>query len=76
MGIAEKRLRIGMERTGVELFGGGDLHDAAQIHDRNTIRNIFDHAQVVRDEKVGEGKLALKVAEKIDDLRLDRDVER
>ena len=33
-------------------------------------------AQVVRDEQVGEAELVLQVLEQVDDLRLDRDVER
>ena len=35
-----------------------------------------DDGEVVRDEEVGELELLLQVLEQVDDLRLDRDVER
>ena len=34
------------------------------------------HREVVADEEVGEPELLLQVLEQVDDLRLDRDVER
>ena len=37
---------------------------------------MADHAQVVRDEHVGQMHLVLELVEQVDDLRLDRDVER
>ena len=38
--------------------------------------DVLDHRQVVRDEQVGEAELLLQVLEQVDDLRLDRHVER
>ena len=37
---------------------------------------MADDADVVGDEEVGEPELVLEVVEQVDDLRLDRDVER
>ena len=37
---------------------------------------MADDAEVVGDEQVGEVELVLEVLEQVDDLRLDRDVER
>ena len=37
---------------------------------------MLDDAKVVRDEEIGEPELLLQVLQQIDDLRLDRDVER
>ena len=39
-------------------------------------RDVAHDGQVVRDEQVGEPELALQVLQQVDDLRLDRDVER
>jgi hypothetical protein len=37
---------------------------------------VADHAEVVGDEDVGELELVLEVLEQVDDLGLDRDVQR
>ena len=39
-------------------------------------RDVPHHRQVVRDEQVGQAELALQVVEQVDDLGLDRHVER
>ena len=38
--------------------------------------DVADDAEVVRDQQVGEAELVLQLAEQVDDLGLDRDVER
>src|SRR5215470_20004013 len=45
---------IGMARIGEELIRGRCLDDAAEIHDRNPVRDMFDYCKIVRDEDVGE----------------------
>ena len=52
------------------------LDDAAEIHDGNVVADVLHHREIVRDEQVGELPLALQVLQEVDDLRLDRDVER
>ena len=52
------------------------LDDAAEIHHRDAVADVLDHREIVRDEQVGELPLALQVLQQVDDLRLDRDVER
>ena len=37
---------------------------------------MFHNPQVVRNEEVGDAELLLQVLQQVDDLRLDRDVER
>ena len=54
----------------------GALDDAAEIHDRDAVADMLHHADVMADEQIGEPKLALELHEQVDDLRLDRDVER
>ena len=52
------------------------LHREAQVHDQHVVRDVAHHAEVVRDEEIGEPELALQVGEKVQHLRLHRDVER
>ena len=52
------------------------LDDAAEIHHRHAVADVLDHREVVRDEQVGEPELVLQVHQQVDDLRLDRHVER
>src|SRR5258708_21003320 len=52
-----------------------DLHDLAEVHDRDAIAHVPHHGQVVRDEEKREVELLLQVLQQIDDLRLDRDVQ-
>ena len=63
--------------TGIakERSGGSCLHDAAEIHDGDTIADVLHDPQVVRDEEIGKTALRLNVFQQVDDLRLDRDVE-
>jgi len=40
------------------------------------MRDVLDHRQIMRDEQVGQPVLVLQIHQEIDDLGLDRDVER
>ena len=72
----EERLGVGVERVGEEVFGGGDLHQAAEVHHADAVGDVLHHQEVVGDEEVGEAALVLQAAQEVDDLALDRDVER
>src|SRR5579885_774252 len=72
----EQRARVRMMRAQVDRLAVGKLHDLAEIHDRDAAADVLDHAQVVRDEQVGQVEPLLEVLQKVDDLRLDRYVER
>ena len=52
------------------------LDDPAEIHHGDPVRDVLHDREVVGDEQVGEPKLALQVLQQVDDLRLDRHVER
>ena len=56
--------------------GRRDLDDRAQVHHGDAVGDVADDGEVVRDEQVGERELLLQLLEQVDDLRLDRDVER
>ena len=47
-----------------------------EVHHGDAVRDVLHDRQVVRDEQVGEVELLLQVLEQVEDLGLDRDVER
>ena len=53
-----------------------DLDDAAGVHHGDAVRGLGDHAHVVRDQHHRGAVLAAQPLQQLDDLRLDRDVER
>src|SRR6185312_6438135 len=53
-----------------------DLRDLAEVHDGNSIAHVPNDRKVVRDEDVSEVELLLQVGQQVDDLRLDRHIER
>ena len=65
-----------MERLRIEPFFCVFFDDAPEIHDGDTRADVFYNGKVVRDEKVGEIELFLKVHQQVEDLALDGDVKR
>ena len=65
-----------MLRVLVDRLRRAELDDTAEVHDRDPVRYLPDHGQVVRDEDEGEVEVVLEAAQQVEDLRLDRDVER
>src|SRR5918995_5978605 len=72
----EKRDRVRVQRVLVQLLRRRDLDDRAQVHDRDPIGDVPDDGEVVGDEQIRQRELGLELLEQVDDLRLDRDVER
>ena len=60
----------------VELVRRRDLDDRAEIHDGDPVGDVPDDREVVRDEEIGELEVVLQRLEQVEDLRLDRHVER
>src|SRR3954470_14521853 len=54
----------------------GHLHDLAEVHDGDAVAHVAYDAEVVRDEDDREPEVALELLEQVDDLGLDRHVER
>ena len=71
----EERLRVRVQRSQEEIVGGCELDDLAEIHHRDPVGDVADDGEVVRDEEIGEVELLLQLDQKVEDLRLDRDVE-
>jgi len=61
---------------GVDLVDVDDLRERSQVHDTNAVADVLHDGQVVGDEQVGQPQLLLEVVEEIQDLALDRDIER
>src|SRR5260370_2274707 len=72
----EQSLGVGMPRRGEDLLPSRYLDDLAEIHDRDTVRHVLDDREIVADEEQRDAELLLQVLQQVDDLRLDRDVER
>src|SRR5262245_42276794 len=51
------------------------LHQCAQVHNRNAARDVLGHRQVMHDKQVGQAKLTLQVSQKVQYLRLNGDIE-
>src|SRR3546814_19086669 len=54
----------------------GLFHQLAEVHHQHAVADMADDSQIVRNEQDREVIAALQVAQQIDDLRLDRNVER
>src|SRR5690606_41430825 len=59
-----------------DLLARAELDDLAAVHDGDAPREHLDDREVVRDEDAREAVLALQLGEQLEDLGLDRDVER
>src|SRR5260370_32794166 len=62
-------------RLGGDLARASDFDDLPTIHHRNSGREIANNRHGMRDEQIGEAKVALELLQKIHDLRADADIE-
>src|SRR6516225_8706298 len=65
-----------MARVCIDLLPRRKLDDFAQVHYRDPAADVLDHTQVVSDKKVGQVQSLLEILQQVDDLCLDRHVER
>ncbi len=72
----EERLGVGVAHRREELVGGGRLDDLARVHHHHAAGARRDHAHVVRDEEHGHVQALAQLVDQVEDLRLDRHVER
>jgi hypothetical protein len=66
---------VGMRRILADRLGRALFHDDPQVHDRDLVRHLPDHRQVMGDEQVGHIPFALQVAQQIEDAGLDAHVQ-
>ena len=72
----QQRDRVRVARVAVELLDRADLDDLAEVHDADPVAEVLDDRQVVADEQVGQVEVAAEVEQQVQDLALDRHVER
>lgn len=65
-----------MVRRAEQGRGVRDPHQPAEIHDRDTMRDMPDHRQIVRYEHLGQAETFLQILHQVDDLRLNRNIQR
>ncbi len=72
----QQRLGVGVRRVVVDLLVRADLDDPAEVHDADPVGDVPDDGQVVRDEQEAQVEFGLQPVQQVDDLGLDRHVER
>ncbi len=72
----QQRLGVGVQRPGEDARLGALLDRVAQVHHQHLVRDVAHHAEVVRDEEIGQAELGLQVVQQVQHLGLDRHVER
>ena len=65
-----------MERIVVDSFRVTHFDDLAEIHDRKLGTDVSKRCQIMRYHQVSQPEAFLEIAQEIEDLRADRDVER
>ena len=71
-----ERLRVGVHRRGEDVLGRSLLDDLARVHDREPVRDLDEHREIVGDEEHREPEVVLERFQQSEDLRLDHHVER
>ena len=72
----QQALRVRVLRGRVQLAHGRAFDDAAGIHHGHAVTELGHHAEVVRDHQDAHAQLVAQAAQQVEDLRLQRHVER
>ena len=73
---AEEALRVGVLRVAEDLAGGPALDDLARVHHGHAVGDLVHDPEVVRDQDHAHPELLAERGDQLEDLRLDRHVER
>ena len=65
-----------MLRIAVNLFHSAFFHDSAALHDQDFIADLVNYIQIMADEQITQTVMILQVIQKMQDLGLDRDIQR
>src|SRR5215470_8771654 len=65
-----------MARGAEQRISFAGLNDAAEVHHRNMRGYMPDNGQVMADENIRQAKLTPKIEQQVENLRLNRHVER
>ena len=72
----EQRPGVGMLRVGQQRLGRPLLDHLAGVHHDDARADVGDDAEVVADQHDRRAEIGVQLAQQVEDLRLDRDVER
>ena len=72
----EQELGVGVARVREDFPEIAGLHDLTPVQNRHSIAHLGDGAEIVGDEQHAAAGLFHEVVDEIEDLRLDRHVER
>src|SRR5712691_6511638 len=67
----DQLLRVRMERLLENLGRRSHLHDTARVHDRNSVRDLREHGQVMGNHHEGSAHRCPNLFYELEDLRLD-----
>jgi hypothetical protein len=59
-----------MLRMRIDALGGAGFHHLAEIHHRDAVAQMPHHAEIVRNEQIGEAEIAPQRLEQVEKLRL------
>ena len=79
IGLRDSRQqRVGVRVDGIaeQHFARRHLDDLAGAHHHDPVGDIVHHREVVRDEQIGDFELLLQILQQVEDLGLDRDIQR
>ena len=71
----EQCLGIWVRGFAVNIFGRPDLNNAPKIHHRHAVTDVLHDRKIMGYEYVGHAEFFLKLYQKVDDLRLNRNVQ-
>src|SRR5918996_2231816 len=72
----EQRAGVGMDGAAKERLRRRRLDDLPRVHDEHAVGDVANDGQVVRDEKVGQIQPALNLVQEVEQLGLNRYVQR
>lgn len=67
-GSREQRGGVWVQRHVVQLARRSHLDELAEVHDADTVADIFDDWQIVGDEEVSQAKLGLQLFQQVENL--------
>src|SRR5215475_1510834 len=72
----QQGLGVGVPRRRENLPLVAKLHDLAKIHHGNPMGDVLNDREIVADEQQSQTQISLQLLQQVDNLRLDRDIER
>ena len=71
----KQSLGVGMHGMIKQLLRIAQLHHVAEIHNANTVGDVFDNRKIVSDKEISQIVLFLQILKQVDNLRLNGNVQ-